>query len=68
MTINNLTASVDADAQNMYKQLMDDIIQAVGTDFYYLPKERLDVDALLREDIHRVFKNAYIIEGYVKNK
>jgi hypothetical protein len=68
MTINNLTAFVDIDAQNMYKQLADDIIQAVGTDFYYLPKERLDVDAFLREDIHRVFKNAYIIEGYVKNK
>lgn len=68
MTILNLTASLDADAQNMYKNLADDIIQAVGTEFYYLPKERADLDLLLREDKHRAFKNAYIIEGYVKDK
>lgn len=68
MTILNLTASVDTDLQLEYQKLMDDIIQAVGTDFYYIPKERLDVDALLREDIHRVFNDAYIIEGYIKNK
>lgn len=68
MTILNLTAGVDADLQLEYQKLMDDIIQAVGTDFYYLPKERLDVDAFLREDIHRVFNDAYVIEGYIKNK
>lgn len=68
MTILNLTASVDTDLQLEYQKLMDDIIQAVGTDFYYIPKERLDVDALLREDIHRVYNDAYVIEGYIKNK
>jgi hypothetical protein len=68
MTILNLTASADTDLQLEYQKLMDDIIQAVGTDFYYIPKERLNVDALLREDIHRVFNDAYVIEGYIKNK
>jgi hypothetical protein len=68
MTILNLTAGVDTDLQIEYQKLMDDVIQAVGTDFYYIPKERLDVDTLLREDIHRVFNDGYVIEGYIKNK
>lgn len=68
MTINPLTAAVDLQAQEMYKNLCDDIIQAVGTDFYYLPKEQIEVDKLLREDVHRTFNNAYVIEGYVRNK
>ena len=53
------------------KRLLDDLVGEVhkqyGYDCYYLPRKRVDVDAILGEDPSSEFDDAYTIELFVEN-
>lgn len=52
--------------QNLIEDLVMEVIKIHGVDMYYLPRSEFNKDPIYTEDVASKFKNAYLIEMYVK--
>ena len=53
--------------QDLYEDIVIESLKMYGQDVYYLPREVVQEDSILNEDIESVFDDAYIIEMYISN-
>ena len=53
--------------QDLYEDIVIESLKMYGQDVYYLPREIVQLDNILNEDIESVFDSAYIIEMYIAN-
>ena len=53
--------------QHLYEDIVIESLKMYGQDVYYLPREIVNVDTILNEDIHSQFNSAYTIEMYIEN-
>ena len=53
--------------QDLYEDIVIESLKMYGQDVYYLPREVVNEDSILGEDIESVFSDAYIIEMYIAN-
>ena len=53
--------------QDLYEDIVIESLKMYGQDVYYLPREIVNEDSILGEDIESVFSDAYIIEMYIAN-
>lgn len=53
--------------QDLYEDIVIESLKMYGQDVYYLPREVVQEDTILNEDIESVFDDAYIIEMYISN-
>lgn len=53
--------------QNLYEDIVIESLKMYGQDVYYLPREVVQEDTILNEDIESAFNTAYIIEMYIAN-
>lgn len=53
--------------QLMYEDIIIESIRMYGQDVYYLPREIVNRDYILGEDIESQFDDAYMIEAYIEN-
>lgn len=53
--------------QDLYEDLTIESLKIHGQEFYYLPRDANNRDALLGDDIAASFNEAYVIEMYVEN-
>ena len=58
----------DRNQQNLYESLVIESIQMYGQDVYYLPREIVNKDALLLDDVPSRFGSAYKVEMYIENQ
>lgn len=61
---NNFTNSME---QTLIEDLVVESIRIFGIDIWYIPRIRTSTDDLLNEDDTPMFKEAYLVEVYVKN-
>lgn len=61
---NNFTNSME---QDLIESLVVESIRIFGIDIWYIPRVRTSTDDLLNEDDTPVFREAHIVEIYVKN-
>jgi len=57
----------DKSEQNLYQELVNEIIQIAGADFTYIPRELVSLDELYREDTLARFSRNFNIEMYIEN-
>ena len=53
--------------QDLYEDIVIESLKMYGQDVYYLPREIVQLDNILNEDIESVFDSAYTIEMYIAN-
>ena len=53
--------------QNLYEDIVIESLKMYGQDVYYLPREVVQEDTILNEDIESTFNSAYTIEMYIAN-
>jgi hypothetical protein len=53
--------------QNLYEDLIIESIRMYGEDVYYLPRDVVNRDVILNEDIESQFNNSYTVEMYIEN-
>ena len=53
--------------QNLYEDIVIESLKMYGQDVYYLPREVVQEDTILNEDIESAFNTAYTIEMYIAN-
>jgi len=51
--------------QNLIEEISIEIIQAMGRDVIYIPRQYLNIDKIFGEDVSSQFTNSYAIEAYV---
>ena len=57
----------DRNEQNLLQQLNNELIQMVGLDFAYIPRNIVKLDQLYREDYLSSFTKNYVIEMFLEN-
>ena len=53
--------------QNLYEDIVIESLKMYGQDVYYLPRDKVNEDTMMGEDILSKFNSAYKIEMYVEN-
>ena len=53
--------------QNLYEDIVIESLKMYGQDVYYLPREIVNEDKILNEDVPSLFSNAYKVEMYIEN-
>ena len=53
--------------QNIFEDIVIESIRMYGQDVYYLPREIVNRDYILGEDVESQFEDAYMIEMYIEN-
>lgn len=53
--------------QRLYEDIVIESIQFYGQDIYYLPRNIIQLDNILNEDIESTFDKSYVIEMYPEN-
>lgn len=53
--------------QDLYEDIVIESLKLYGQDVYYLPREIIDRDMILNEDIESRFSKAYTVEMYIEN-
>jgi hypothetical protein len=53
--------------QDLYADLIIESIKSFGEDVYYLPRDVVNVDYVLNEDIESRFDSSYLVEMYIEN-
>ena len=53
--------------QNLYEDIIIESLKIYGQDVYYLPRDVLNEDRILGEDIPSRFNSAYKVEMYIEN-
>lgn len=53
--------------QHLYEDIVIESLKMYGQDVYYLPREIVNVDTILNEDVQSQFNSAYTIEMYIEN-
>ena len=53
--------------QNIFEDIVIESIRMYGQDVYYLPREVVNRDYILGEDVESQFEDAYMIEMYIEN-
>lgn len=61
---NHITA---LNERSLYNDLIVESIKMSGCDVYYIPREDMSVDPILRESFQTYFKSTYLIEMYYTN-
>lgn len=53
--------------QNLYEDIIIEALKAYGQDIYYLPRDIVNEDRILGEDVPSRFNSSYKIEMYIEN-
>lgn len=53
--------------QQMYEEIVIEALKAYGQDVYYLPRDIVNEDKVLNEDVPSRFNSSYKIEMYIEN-
>lgn len=53
--------------QSLYEDIIIESLQIYGQDVYYLPREIINEDTILNEDVPSKFGSSYVIEMYIEN-
>ena len=53
--------------QNLYEDIVIESLKIYGNDIYYLPRDLIEEDRILGEDIQSRFNSSYKIEMYIEN-
>ena len=53
--------------QNLYEDIVIESLKMYGQDVFYLPRDKINEDTMMGEDILSSFNSAYKIEMYVEN-
>ena len=53
--------------QSLYEDLIIESIRMYGEDVYYLPRDIVNRDTILNEDVESQFNNSYTVEMYIEN-
>ena len=53
--------------QNLYEDIVIESLKMYGQDVYYLPRDKVNEDTMMGEDVLSSFNSAYKIEMYVEN-
>ena len=53
--------------QNLYEDIIIESLKIYGQDVYYIPREIVNEDRILGDDIQSSFSNSYKIEMYIEN-
>lgn len=52
---------------NLYEDLIIESIKMYGQDTYYLPRDVVQLDTILNEDVESQFNESYTVEMYIEN-
>src|SRR5210317_2105432 len=53
--------------QNLYEDIIIESLKMYGQDVYYLPRNLVNVDNILNEDVPSSFNSSHKIEMYIEN-
>ena len=53
--------------QHLYEDLVVESLRMYGHETYYLPREIVEEDSILGEDVQSTFGDAYSVEMYLEN-
>lgn len=53
--------------QHLYEDIVVESLRMYGHDLYYLPREVIEEDSILNEDVQSRFGDAYSVEMYIEN-
>lgn len=53
--------------QNLYEDIVIEALKAYGQDIYYLPRDIVNQDRILNEDVPSRFNSSYKVEMYIEN-
>lgn len=53
--------------QNLYEDIIIESLKIYGQDVYYLPRDLVDEDKILGEDLQSRFNSSYKVEMYIEN-
>ena len=53
--------------QHLYEDLVVESLRFYGHDVFYLPREIIEEDSILTEDVQSRFGDAYSVEMYLEN-
>lgn len=53
--------------QNLYEDIIIESLKIYGQDVYYLPREIVNEDRILGDDVQSSFSNGYKVEMYIEN-
>ena len=53
--------------QHLYEDIVVESLRMYGHDLYYLPREIIEEDSILNEDVQSRFGDAYSVEMYIEN-
>lgn len=67
MAINPYMSQKVRSEQSLYEDLIIEAIQMYGQDVYYLPREIVNQDKILLDDVPSHFSDAYKVEVYIEN-
>lgn len=67
MAINPYMSQKVRSEQSLYEDLIIESIQMYGQDVYYLPREIVNQDRILLDDVPSHFSDAYKVEMYIEN-
>lgn len=68
MAKNLFFADKPANEQNLYEDIIIESLKIYGQDVYYMPREIINEDKILGEDVPSKFSTAYKIEMYIENQ
>ena len=68
MAKNLFFADKPANEQNLYEDIIIESLKIYGQDVYYMPREIVNEDKILGEDVPSRFSTAYKIEMYIENQ
>ena len=68
MAKNHFFADKPANEQNLYEDIIIESLKIYGQDVYYMPREIVNEDKILGEDVPSKFSTAYKIEMYIENQ
>jgi hypothetical protein len=67
MALNPYLSHKVTSEQDLYADLIIESIKAYGEDVYYLPRDVVNVDTVLNEDVESRFDSSYMVEMYIEN-
>jgi len=68
MAKNLFFADKPVNEQNLYEDIIIESLKIYGQDVYYMPREIVNEDKILGEDVPSKFSTAYKIEMYIENQ
>ena len=67
MTTNEFLNHAVKTEQHLYEDLVVESLRFYGHETYYLPREIVEEDSILGEDVQSKFGDAYSVEMYLDN-